>query len=778
MTAEDLKELGVSSFGHRRRLLDAIAALGREPPTRDVAQSATSATSAPTSPPPIDAERRQLTVMFCDLVGSTALSTRFDPEDLRELIGDYHRAVADTVGRFDGFVAKYMGDGVLIYFGYPQAHEDDAERAVRAGLAVIEAVGRLPARQDLRVRLGIATGLAVVGDLLGEGAAQERGVVGETPNLAARLQALAAPNTLVIGEATRRQVGGLFELADLGPQALAGFAEPQSAWRVVGESGMLSRFEALRSGETPLVGREEEVELLLRRWQQAKSGEGRVVLISGEPGIGKSRLTAALSEHIGTEPHTRLRYFCSPHHQDSALYPVIVQLERAAGFARDDGPEAKLDKLATLLAPAAEIGDISLLVELLSLPGGDRFAPLELSPQRKKERTLAALLRQLEGLARTQPVLMIFEDLHWIDPTSREFLDLVLARIDRLPVLLVATFRPEFQPPWVGQPHATVIALNRLGRSDGAAMVERLAGNAALLPPDVIAEIVERTDGVPLFVEEMTKAVLEAGAERGREIAASVPSAGLGVPATLQASLMARLDRLGPAAKGSPRSAPRSAANSPTSWQLRSANSLKKGSRRRSKRLVDAGLVFQRGAPPDGRVPVQARPRSGYRLRHSVAWAATATACPDRRSARSPFPRADGQPARALRTALSPRPGSSKNPSLAGARPVGGPSPARRWRKRRRNFKRGWTSWRCCRTPLNASDRSSNFAVPWARCCNAVKGFAAPETGHAYTRARGLWEQLGSPSEFLQIPYWAVSLSRVPRRIGSGACALTRICCV
>jgi hypothetical protein len=342
---------------------------------------------------------------------------------------------------------------------------------------VIDAVGRLATQEPLNVRIGIASGLVVVGDLIGAGAAQERGVVGETPNLAARLQALARPGTLVVADSTRRQIGTLFEIEDLGPQPLAGFAEPQRAWRVVGESGVVSRFEALRSGTTPLVGRDEELDLLLRRWQQAKLGGGRVVLVSGEPGIGKSRLTAALSQRIETEPHTRLRYFCSPHDQDSALYPFIGQLERAAGFTRDDTTTTKLDKLEALLGGGAEPGDLSLIAEMLSLSGDARFPPLDLSPQRKKERTLAALLRQLQALARRQPVLMIFEDLHWIDPTSRELLDLTVEKITNLPVLLVATYRPEFQAPWVGGSQVTVIALNRLSRGEGATLVHRLAGN-------------------------------------------------------------------------------------------------------------------------------------------------------------------------------------------------------------------------------------------------------------------------------------------------------------
>jgi class 3 adenylate cyclase/predicted ATPase len=537
LTADDLKDLGITLVGHRRRLLDAVAALDKPPARTGEGRVGT------------EAERRQLTVMFCDLVGSTPLSTRFDPEDLREVIGAYHRCVADTVGRFAGFVAKYMGDGVLVYFGYPEAHEDDAERAVRAGLAVIDAISRLAAPEPLNVRLGVASGLVVVGDLIGAGAAQERGVVGETPNLAARLQALAQPKTLVIAESTRRQIGALFEIEDLGPQALAGFVEPQRVWRVVRESGVLSRFEALRSEAAPLVGRDEDLDLLLRCWQQARAGEGRVVLLSGEPGIGKSRLTAELGGGIASEPHTGLRYFCSPHHQDSALYPFVIQLEHFAGFAREHTAEEKLDKLRALLAPGAHSdAEIELLAELLLLPSS--AGDLNLSPQRRREMLFEALMRQLESLSRSRPILMVFEDAHWIDPTTRELLDLTVDRVARLPVLLVVTFRPEFQHTWTAQPHVNTLALNRLDGRDGAALVERLAGNAGLAR-ETVDEIVERADGVPLFVEELTKAVLESGLRDGRVAAvlAVSPLPNLAIPATLHASLIARLDRLGPAAK-------------------------------------------------------------------------------------------------------------------------------------------------------------------------------------------------------------------------------------
>ena len=381
LTHETLKELGVTAVGHRLKLLDAIAALGNEGSGKTLSVDAATTSSAPSAPPEDRAERRQVTVMFSDLVGSTALSARMDPEDLREVISGYQKCVADTVQRFGGFVAKYMGDGVLIYFGYPQAHEDDAERAVRAGLELVAAVSDLKTHAPLQTRVGIATGLVVVGDLIGSGASQEQAIVGETPNLAARLQGVAEPNSVVIAESTRKLIGNLFEFEKLGPKDLKGIAGPVRAWAVLRSALVESRFDALHaSGLTQLVGREEELELLVRRWSKAMGGQGQVVLLSGEPGIGKSRLTAALLERLASEPHTRLRYFCSPQHTDSALYPIISQMERAAGFAHDDASQTKLDKLDALLAQSRTAPqDAALIVEMLSLPNDGRYPTLELA---------------------------------------------------------------------------------------------------------------------------------------------------------------------------------------------------------------------------------------------------------------------------------------------------------------------------------------------------------------------------------------------------------------
>ena len=559
--------------------------------------------SAPPQPT-ASAERRQLTVMFCDLVGSTALSARLDPEDMREIIGAYNRCCAEQIAKTGGFVAKYMGDGVLAYFGYPQAHEDDAERALHAALSVTEAVPKLRTSRNpvLQVRVGIATGLVVVGDLIGEGASQEQGVVGETPNLAARLQTLAEPGQVVISQSTRRLTGGMFEYRDLGRVPLKGLAEPTQAWQVLAASAVQSRFEAQHETSlTPLVGRDEELELLQRRWRQAAGGEGRVVLLSGEPGIGKSRLTVALQERLQGEPHTRLQYFFSPHHTGSAFYPVIAQLERAAEFERHDTWEIKLHKLASLLAsPQGQENDIQLLAELLSIPTGDRYVSLNWTPQRKKAMTFEVLLRQLEILASQKPVLMVFEDVHWIDPSSRELLDMAVERAARIPLLLLITFRPEFAPPWTGQAHVTTLTLSRLGRREGAVLVEGLAGNNALTE-EITAEIVERTDGIPLFVEELTKAVLEAGLHGydGARTVSTAPPPALAVPATLHASLMARLDRLGSAAKEVAQIG--AAIGREFSYELLIPIAQKSDKELKASllRLSDAELVFCRGTPPD-----------------------------------------------------------------------------------------------------------------------------------------------------------------------------------
>jgi predicted ATPase/class 3 adenylate cyclase len=599
LTHEDLKELGVTALGHRVKLLDAIAALRADTSAKAASVDATIASSAQRVAPEDRAERRQVTVMFSDLVGSTALSARMDPEDLREVIAAYQKCVADTVRRFGGFVAKYLGDGVLVYFGYPEAHEDDTERAVRAGLELVAAVDALKTPVSLQTRVGIATGLVVVGDLVGSGEAQERGIVGETPNLAARLQGIVEPNTVIIAEGTRKLLGNLFELEDLGPKDLKGIAGPVHAWAVLRANFVESRFEALHAtGLTALVGREEEIELLLRRWATAKTGEGQVVLLSGEAGIGKSRLTAAVMEHLATEPHTRLGYFCSPQHTDSALYPIIGQMERAAGLAHDDTSQGRLDKLDVLLAQTSTTAqDVALFAELLSLPNNGRYPVLALSPMQRRQRTLDALVARLEVLARQNPVLIIFEDAHWSDPTSLELFGRVVDRIRTLRALLLVTFRSEFQPPWIGRAHVTALTINRLTEREIGAMIDGVVGNK-LLPASIRQDIVERTDGIPLFVEELTKAVLETRSEAAAEqTAQAVPSSALAVPASLHASLMARLDRLGPAKEVAQIGAAigREFSHTLLAAVLRMPEAELQHA---LDRLIEAGLLFRQGVPP------------------------------------------------------------------------------------------------------------------------------------------------------------------------------------
>ena len=544
LTAEDLKDLGVSIVGHRRKLLDAIAVLRADARAKAPRPDALPATETAKD----TAERRQVTVMFADLVGSTALSTGMDPEDLRDVISAYQKCVAETVGHFGGFVARYLGDGVLVYFGYPHAHEDDAERAVRAGLELITAVAGLKTAPQ-QVRVGIATGLVIVGHLIPSGESEERGMVGETPNLAARLQSIAEPNMVISADSTRKLLGSFFQLDDLGTRSLKGIGGPVRAWAVLRASSVEGRFEALHATNlTALVGREAESELLLRCWSKAKTGEGQVVLLTGEAGIGKSRLAVALVERLAREPYTRLRYFCSPQHTNSALYPIIGQIEHAAGLAHDDTPQAKLDKLnAVLEQTSTSIEDAALFAQMLSLPNDGRYPLLDLTPQQRRQRTLEALTAQASKLATQRPVLMIFEDAHWADPTSLELLNLTVDRIKTVSALLIVTFRPEFKAPWVENSHVTSVTLNRLGTNEVAALITGLVGNKEL-PADVMAEILERTDGIPLFIEEMTKAVLEAEGEvEVRRTVTAIPSPALRVPASLHASLMARLDRLGPA---------------------------------------------------------------------------------------------------------------------------------------------------------------------------------------------------------------------------------------
>lgn len=546
LSEDDLKELGVSAMGHRKTLLRAIAAI----PVVDQI-TPVSATSQEASKSKAEGERRQITVMFADLAESTALSGRLDPEDMRDAITAYQNAVAGEVVRFGGHVAKYMGDGVLCYFGWPRAHEDDAERAVRAGIAVIEAINRLtaPNGEQLAARIGLATGLVVIGDLIGEGAAQEEAVVGDTPNLAARLQALAAPCQVILGATTRRLIGDLFALEDLGPQELKGIAQPVAAFVVLGETMAESRFAA-RGGQASaaLVGREQERALLQDRWHRAAAGEGQMALLSGEAGIGKSQMAQNFIGTLAGEAHIRVSYQCSPYHTDTALYPAIQQLVFASGIDQSDQSTEKLDKLAALLGQAQE--DISTAAALLSDLMGfgetaeERYGKLDLSPQQRRGQILEALFNQLRGLAQESPVLFLVEDIHWVDPTTMELLERIIADLGELPVLMLLTYRSDFDAPWIGREGVTLISLNRLSRRDRAAMIGHIAGDNQL-PSEVVDQIVDVTDGVPLFVEELTKSVIESGLlELDGGSAGGGRNPTLAIPETLQDTLMARLDRL------------------------------------------------------------------------------------------------------------------------------------------------------------------------------------------------------------------------------------------
>ena len=552
LSDEDLEKIGVTSMGHRKRILRAIEAIreGSSGAASDVDVSAETKENLSAALSKSGAERRQLTILFCDLVGSTALSAKLDPEEMSEVIRAYQNTVAGEIARYQGHVAKFMGDGVLVYFGYPRAHEDEAERAVRAGLDLVRSVAELsaPDGEALAVRVGIATGLVVVGDLLGDGAAQEEAVVGETPNLAARLQAMAAPGTVLIASGTRRLLGSLFELVELGPQSVRGFVEPVPVWRAVGERPISSRFEAVRGQHlTRFVGREHEIALLLDRWHQARGGEGQVVLLSGEAGIGKSRITQELTQRVRAEPHLQLHYQCSPHHANTVLYPFVQQLTYAADIAPHDPPNVRLDRVEKLLARGSQSLSrvVPLFADLLSIPIGDRYPPLDLTPPQRKSATFDALLEQLAGLASVRPTLVVFEDLHWADPTSLELWELAMPRIAKLPVLAVLTFRPEFEPPWGNPGNVTSLSLNRLGRSQATRMVAHRC-QSETLPAGLLEQILDHSDGNPLFLEELTTAVLghDLADGEGSSDALTGHQGAIAVPSSLQDSLLARLDRL------------------------------------------------------------------------------------------------------------------------------------------------------------------------------------------------------------------------------------------
>jgi class 3 adenylate cyclase/tetratricopeptide (TPR) repeat protein len=754
LTEQDLRELEIP-LGHRRKILRAIATL-RQP---EQPSPSPNAAASPKDAPGEGAQRRQLTVMFCDLVGSTALSSRLDPEDMRGVISAYQSRIADIIGRHNGMIARYMGDGVLVYFGYPQAHEDDSEQAVHAGLALVDAIPKLQLEIDavLQICVGVATGTVVVGDVLTtEQGVREHAVVGDTPNLAARLQTAAEPGMVVVCANTRRLTDGYFEYRDLGKVTLKGWPEPVSYSQALRPTGVESRFEAQHHASLMQpFGREEEIDLLMRRWRTAKQGDGRAILLTGEPGIGKSHITLTLNDLLKNEPHASLNFFCSSHHTNSALFPYIGQLERACGFERADSPADKLTKLQAFVGDSTESGKqtVALLSNLLSL-AGDPGSPLpDMSPQKLKDATLAALWAQLDRLAQRQPVLMIVEDVHWIDPTSLELLARTVERLHSMRVLLLMTARPEFTPPWPGHAHVSTLPLTRLSARDGAALVERVTGGKPL-PKEVLSQILARTDGVPLFVEELTKTILESGQlqEQGGRYILESPLPSLAIPTTLHASLTARLDRL-----SSVRDVAQIGAviGREFSYELLSAvaglsrNKLDEA----LEQLVRSALIFRRGT----------NPQAIYTFKHALVRDVAYSGLLKSRRAQLHAVLADTFERKFPEIVETQPETVAHHLTEAGltAKAVQYWLQAGRKAAQRSanieavaHLEKGLDVVRSISAGPERDRTELDLLLALGPCLIATQGPAAGDAVNAFTRARALCERLGDPPEFLQVMFW------------------------
>jgi class 3 adenylate cyclase/predicted ATPase len=758
LTADDLKELGVNSIGHRRRLLNAASKLAHPENNGDAAKQPAADAGANVVATQA-AERRNLTILFVDLVGSTELSGRLDPEDLRALLQSYQDAVVAAIVRHQGYVANIVGDGIVAYFGWPKAFEGQAVRAVSAALAATAAVAKIvsPDGRRLAARAGATSGSVVVGNLDSAIGRQSGVISGEAPNLAARLQGLASSDKVVISAATQRLVAGYFEFEDLGVKELKGFVDPVRVYEVGEERAVYSRFEAISAaGLTPLIGRAEELVILHRRWEQALQGRGQAVLVEGEPGIGKSRLMRALEEQVAGDTPALIEWRCSFYHQNSAFFPVIEHCRRLLEFKSDEVAHDRILKLEQMLGKTglSLVESVPIFATLLSLPVPPSYPPLTLDPERLKQKTFEVLIGWLKQWAHREPVPMIVEDLHWIDPSTLELLGLLVEHIDETRLLVISTFRPDFRPPWPMFAHVTQLKLNRLSHAQIEEMVERIAAGYDL-PADMAMHVARRTDGVPLFVEEMTKDVIERYTRSDRQPIPGPQSRGvspgeaLAIPESLQDLLMARLDRLGDAKEVAQIAA---VLGREFDYELvavatsRDAESLE----RALSQLVDSELIFQRGRPP----------QAHYLFKHTLIQDAAYQSL--LRSTRQRYHELIGRTIETRRSETV-----ETQPELLAYHFTEAGLAERAisyWRNAgRRSIHRSANleainhltqALELCRSlPETAENLRRELALQIAIGVplRAVRGFASPEVGKAYVRALDLCQRVGDATDFIPV---------------------------